>query len=137
MRRLSIKKVEPRNSNFFQRHSKETVIMGEWNSMWILLPTKEGLSWIGRFRSNCNFCFHVLGLNKPIESLFGGNKPQILYYKQHIDCKHLKYSEYFTFNSKISLGRFKLTISGVRKVDVFLRPWFNQILRNEDRTNIL
>ena len=47
-----------------------------------------------------------------------------MYYKQHIDCKHLRYPDYFAFPSKIKLGRYKKVISGIRKVDVFLKPWF-------------
>ena len=40
-----------------------------------------------------------------------------MYYKQQIDCKNLKYPDYFAFPSKLKLGMYKKATWGVRKVD--------------------
>ena len=61
-----------------------------------------------------------LGQNKLLESLLRLNKNHKSHYKQHVEWKHLKYPDYFSFSSKIMLGRFEKVISGVRKVDMFL-----------------
>ena len=83
---------------------------------------KEGLSSIGRFRSNvtnmliCSFIVH----NKPLGSLFWLDKHHRLYHKQDIDCKHMiTLIIFYVFKNN---GR-KVEKGDFGKEDVFLQPW--------------
>ena len=84
--------------------------------------TKEGLNSIGRFRSYCQIwgiLFILLGKT----SLIRYNKHLKVQYYQNNVCKYLKDQDNLIFISKISLGRLKMVVPGVRKINAILQPW--------------
>ena len=78
----------------------------------------EGLGHINNYRSSVYF----LGQNKPMESLIMYNKHPKVHNYQHNVCKYLKDQDYLIFVSKVSLGRLKMGVPGVRKINAFLQP---------------
>ena len=72
--------------------------------------------------SNSRYSVYFWGQNKPLESLIRYNKnPKVCYYQLKV-CKYLKDQDFFIFVSKISLGRLKMVVPGVRKINVFCNP---------------
>ena len=72
--------------------------------------------------SNSRYSVYFLGQNKFLKSLVRYNEHPIVHYYQHNDYKYLKDQDYLIFISKISLGRLKMTVPGVRKINAFLQP---------------
>ena len=79
---------------------------------------------------NSRYSVYFLGQNKPLESLIWYNKQPIVHYSQHNVCKYIKDQDYLIFISKISLGRLKIAVPGVRKINGFLQPWWPLLTLN-------
>ena len=73
--------------------------------------------------SNSRYSVHILGQNKPLESLIVYNKHHKVHHYQHNVCKYLKDQDYLIFISKISLGWLKMAVPGIRKIKAFLQTW--------------
>ena len=66
--------------------------------------------------SNSRYSVYLLGQNKPLESIIRYNKhPKVHFYV----CKYIKDQDSLIFISKISLGRLRKAVPGVRKINTF------------------